>query len=63
MINDCLEEDAQHSPHDCIMGRAPAGDRARTLDMNFLHTPRMSWDRVAENIMTCLSWGVILKIS
>mmetsp|Transcript_19152 Transcript_19152/g.53631 ORF Transcript_19152/g.53631 Transcript_19152/m.53631 type:complete len:205 (-) Transcript_19152:213-827(-) len=31
--------------------------------MNFLQTPRMSWARVAENIMTCLSCGVILKIS
>ena len=31
--------------------------------MNFLHTGRISLDSVAENIMTCLSCGVILKIS
>lgn len=31
--------------------------------MNFLHTGRISLDSVALNIITCLSWGVILKIS
>lgn len=35
----------------------------RTLVMNFLQTPRMSWFSVAENIMTCFSCGVSLKIS
>jgi hypothetical protein len=28
-----------------------------------LQTGRMSWPRVAENIMTCFSWGVFLKMS
>lgn len=37
--------------------------RQRTLDMNFLQTGRMSWLRVALNIMTCFSWGVFLKMS
>jgi hypothetical protein len=31
--------------------------------MNFLQVVRISFDRVAENIMTCLWWGVALKIS
>mmetsp|Transcript_4409 Transcript_4409/g.17587 ORF Transcript_4409/g.17587 Transcript_4409/m.17587 type:complete len:205 (-) Transcript_4409:192-806(-) len=31
--------------------------------MNFLHTGRISFESVAENIITCLSCGVILKIS
>ena len=35
----------------------------RTSVMNFLQTGRMSFDNVALNIMTCLSWGVILNIS
>lgn len=35
----------------------------RTFVMNFLQSERMSDASVAENIMTCLSWGVILKIS
>lgn len=34
-----------------------------TSCMNFLQTGRISLLRVAENIITCLSWGVILKIS
>ena len=34
-----------------------------TLCMNFLHVTRMSLDRVAENIMTCLWCGVDRKIS
>ena len=34
-----------------------------TSCINFLHTGRISLLSVAENIMTCLSWGVILKIS
>ena len=34
-----------------------------TSFMNFLHTGRISLDSVAENIITCLSCGVILKIS
>ena len=35
----------------------------RTSCMNFLQTGRTSLLRVAENIMTCFSTGVILKIS
>eukprot|EP00962_Isochrysis_galbana_P027936 scaffold8791_cov98-Isochrysis_galbana.AAC.5 len=31
--------------------------------MNFLHTARISVESVAENIMTCFSCGVALKIS
>ncbi len=31
--------------------------------MNFLQVARMSLDKVAENIMTCLWWGVARKIS
>ena len=31
--------------------------------MNFLQISRVSFDRVAENIITCLSWGVPRKIS
>ncbi len=31
--------------------------------MNFLQMGRISWDSVAENIMTCLSCGVCLKMS
>lgn len=31
--------------------------------MNLLQTGRISLLSVAENIITCLSWGVILKIS
>jgi len=34
-----------------------------TLCMNFLHVTRISLDRVAENIMTCLWCGVDRKIS
>ena len=34
-----------------------------TSCINFLQTGRISLLRVAENIITCLSWGVILKIS
>lgn len=34
-----------------------------TLFMNFLQTGRISLGRVAENIMTCFSCGVILKTS
>lgn len=34
-----------------------------TLCMNFLQVARMSFDRVAENIMTCLWWGVALNTS
>lgn len=30
--------------------------------MNFLQTPRISSDSVAENIITCLEWGVSLKM-
>ena len=44
-------------PHD-----GPAA-LARTLLMNFLQTARMSEARVAENIITCFSWGVSLKMS
>lgn len=33
-----------------------------TLCINFLQTPRISSESVAENIITCLSWGVSLKI-
>ena len=36
---------------------------SRTLFMNFLHTARISLASVAENIMTCLSWGVSLKMA
>ena len=46
--------------------RAKEGGRAgkgHTSVMNFLQTGRTSADSVAENIMTCLSCGVILKIS
>ena len=35
----------------------------RTSFMNFLQTGRISLERVAENIMTCLERGVALKIS
>ncbi len=43
---------------------AAAARRGRlTSDMNFLQTGRISLDSVAENIMTCLSCGVILKMS
>jgi hypothetical protein len=31
--------------------------------MNFLQVVRMSLERVAENIITCLWWGVARKIS
>jgi hypothetical protein len=34
-----------------------------TLAMNFLHVARISFARVALNIMTCLWWGVARKIS
>ena len=34
-----------------------------TLCMNFLQVARMSLERVAENIITCLWWGVARKIS
>ena len=46
--------------------RAKEGGRAgegHTSVMNFLQTGRTSADSVAENIMTCLSCGVALKIS
>lgn len=35
----------------------------RTSRINFLQTGRISDDSVAENIMTCLSWGVFLKMA
>ena len=35
----------------------------RGFFMNFLHTSLTSLERVAENIITCFSWGVALKIS
>lgn len=41
---------------------SPAG-RRRTSDMNFLQTGLISELRVALNIMTCLSWGVSLKMA
>lgn len=41
--------------------RAPPGKL--TWSINLLQTGRMAVERVAENIMTCLSWGVALKIS
>ena len=44
------------------MGRGGCPSGPRTFDMNFLQTSRISWFRVAENIMTCFSWGVCLKI-
>ena len=34
-----------------------------TSCMNFLQTGRISFESVAENIMTCFSWGVLRKIS
>ena len=34
-----------------------------TSCMNFLQTGLISLERVAENIMTCFSWGVARKIS
>ena len=34
----------------------------RTLCMNLRHTGRISLLKVAENIMTCLLWGVARKI-
>ena len=39
------------------------GHVALTSDMNFLQMGRISLDSVALNIMTCLSCGVILKMS
>lgn len=38
-------------------------DRSLTSCMNLRQTGRMSLLSVALNIMTCFSWGVILKIS
>lgn len=34
-----------------------------TLVMNFLHVVRISFAKVALNIITCLWWGVMRKIS
>jgi hypothetical protein len=45
------------------VGAAAAGWRTPTSCMNFLQTGRMSLERVAENIITCFSWGVFRKIS
>lgn len=42
---------------------ADATRKALTSDMNFLQMGRISLESVAENIMTCLSCGVILKMS
>ncbi len=54
----------------CVCCRRVCADRhalhrpqVRTSRMNFLHTGRMSVERVALNIMTCLSWGVFLKMA
>ena len=44
-------------------GWADIFEEARTLFMNFLQVPRTSLAMVAENIMTCLSWGVSLKMA
>jgi hypothetical protein len=38
-------------------------ENKRTDCMNFLQVVRISLERVAENIMTCLWWGVARKIS
>jgi hypothetical protein len=51
----------QECPARC--GWADIFEGPRTLFINFLHTPRISLAMVAENIMTCLSWGVSLKIA
>lgn len=45
----------------CWHGRSRRG--VITSCMNFLQTGRISLLRVALNIMTCFSWGVIRKIS
>ena len=55
-------------PHWCSHGRARLCGAVRepgplTLVMNFLQMGRISLDRVALNIMTCFSCGVILKMS
>ena len=38
-------------------------EKGPTFCMNFLQMGRISWERVAENIMTCLCFGVALKTS
>ena len=43
--------------------RERVGVEQQTLVMNFLQVPRMSLERVALNIMTCLWCGVTRKIS
>lgn len=47
------------TPHD----RRYAGTWVRTAWQNLRQTGRISLERVAENIMTCFSWGVARKIS
>lgn len=47
---------------DRLQEGVPAG-WVRTSDMNFLQMGLISLLRVALNIMTCLSWGVSLKMA
>jgi len=44
-------------------GKVDQWTARHTLAMNFLHVTRISLARVALNIMTCLWWGVVRKIS
>ena len=45
-------------------GRPQAfAEKGHTSVINFLQMGRISWESVAENIMTCLSCGVCLKMS
>lgn len=50
-------------PHRTTLRTLAYACASLTLDMNFLQTARISGESVAENIITCLSWGVCLKIS
>jgi hypothetical protein len=71
MLNSCCCVCIHDQPQQAVVaagGRpavvaAAAGWRTPTSCMNFLQTGRMSLERVAENIITCFSWGVFRKIS
>ena len=55
-------EGGRRNPASTTAGGAPYV-RAAAACMNFLQTVRISLERVAENIITCFSCGVLLKIS
>ncbi len=58
-----VDEDLQRLKYEGQWMSTDLQEMALTFAMNFLHVIRISFARVAENIMTCLWCGVARKIS